>query len=96
MSADCRDGTLAVGLTITRRWCPTYPDYFAVSTSSPAKGAVLHVHNVAYVHAQPTVFQIAPRPLYVRAFDFVACKGIPRIVAAVGREVIVFYIGVDS
>ncbi|KAL1947489.1 hypothetical protein VTO73DRAFT_13213 [Trametes versicolor] len=78
------------------RWCPTYPDYFAVSTSSPAKGAVLHVHNVAYVHAQPTVFQIAPRPLYVRAFDFVACKGIPRIVAAVGREVIVFYIGVDS
>ncbi len=67
-----------------------------MSTSSPAKGAVLHVHNVAYVHAQPTVFQIAPRPLYVRAFDFVACKGIPRIVAAVGREVIVFYIGVDS
>ncbi|KAI0362809.1 hypothetical protein OH77DRAFT_1500401 [Trametes cingulata] len=78
------------------RWCPTYPDYFAVSTSSPAKGAVIHVHNVTYVHAQPTVFQIAPRPLYVRSFDFVACRGIPRIVAAVGREVIVFYIGVDS
>ncbi|KAI0822683.1 WD40-repeat-containing domain protein [Trametes gibbosa] len=78
------------------RWCPTYADYFAVSTSSAAKGAVIHVHNVAYVHAQPTVFQIAPRPLYVRAFDFVACRGIPRIVAAVGREVIVFYIGVDS
>ncbi|KAI0747773.1 hypothetical protein C8Q80DRAFT_1168378 [Daedaleopsis nitida] len=78
------------------RWCPTYPDYFALSTSSPAKGAVVHVHNVTYTHAQPTVFQIAPRPLYVRSFDFVAARGIPRIVAAVGREVIVFYIGVDS
>ncbi|KAL7283116.1 hypothetical protein ACG7TL_002541 [Trametes sanguinea] len=80
----------------TQRWCPTYPEYFALAPSSPAKGAVVHVHNVAYVHAQPTVFQIAPRPLYVRAFDFVACRGIPRIVAAVGREVVVFYIGVDS
>ncbi|TFK93162.1 hypothetical protein K466DRAFT_581249 [Polyporus arcularius HHB13444] len=78
------------------RWCPTYPDYFAVSTSSPAKGAVVHVHNVTYTHAPPTAFQIAPRPLYVRSFDFVAARGIPRIVAAVGREVVVFYIGVDS
>ncbi|KAI0670712.1 WD40-repeat-containing domain protein [Trametes maxima] len=78
------------------RWCPTYPDYFAVSTSSAARGAVIHVHNAAYVHAQPTVFQVAPRPLCVRAFDFVAGRGIPRIAAAVGREVIVFYIGVDS
>ncbi|CDO70585.1 hypothetical protein BN946_scf184636.g18 [Trametes cinnabarina] len=78
------------------RWCPTYPEYFALAASSPAKGAVVHVHNAAYVHAQPTAFQIAPRPLYVRSFDFVACRGIPRIVAAVGREVVVFYIGVDS
>ena len=78
------------------RWCPTYPDYFAISTSSPAKGAVIHVHNVTYSHAQPTAFQIAPRPLYVRSFDFIACRGIPRIVAAVGRDIIVFYIGVDS
>ncbi len=80
----------------SHRWCPTYPDYFAVSTSSPAKGAVVHVHNVTYTHAPPTAFQIAPRPLYVRSFDFVAARGIPRIVAAVGREVVVFYIGVDS
>ena len=78
------------------RWCPTYHDYFAVSTSNPAKGAVIHVHNVTYTHAQPTVFQIAPRPLCVRSFDFLATRGIPRIVAAVGRDVVVFYIGVDS
>ena len=78
------------------RWCPTYPDYFAISTGSPAKGAAIHVHNVAYPQAPPTAFQIAPRPLCVRAFDFVAGRGIPRIVAAVGRDVVVFYIGVDS
>ncbi|KAH9946415.1 WD40-repeat-containing domain protein [Epithele typhae] len=78
------------------RWCPTYPDYFAVSTRSPARGAAIHVHNVAYPHAPPTVFALARRPLYVRAFDFVACRGIPRIAAAVGRDVVVFYIGVDS
>ena len=78
------------------RWCPTYHDYFAVSTSSPAKGAAIHVHNVTYTHAQPTVFEVAQRPLFVRSFDFVAARGIPRIAAAVGREVVVFYIGVDS
>ena len=67
-----------------------------MSTSSPAKGAAIHVHNVTYTHAQPTVFEVAQRPLFVRSFDFVAARGIPRIAAAVGREVVVFYIGVDS
>ncbi len=57
---------------------------------------MIHVHNVTYTHAQPTVFQIASRPLYVRSFDFLAARGIPRIVAAVGRDVVIFYIGVDS
>jgi len=42
------------------------------------------------------VFIIASRPLYVRDFDFISEKGIPRIVAAIGREVVVFYIGVES
>ena len=79
-----------------RRWCPTYPEYFAVSTSSPARGAVVHVHNAAYPHAPPTAFHVAPRPLHVRAFDFVAGRGVPRIAAAVGRDVVVFYIGVDA
>ena len=49
-----------------------------------------------YIHAQPTAFNIATRPLYVRDFDFLGQKGIPRIAAAVGRELVVFYIGVDS
>lgn len=78
------------------RWCPSHHEYFAVTTNCPTKGAVIHVHNTGYIQAQPTVFQIAPRPLYVRDFDFIAEKGIPRIVAAVGREVVIFYIGVES
>ena len=94
--ASSRRALLTPGSISPFRWCPTYPDYFAVSTGSPAKGAVIHVHNVSYPHAQPTAFDIAQRPLYVRSFDFVACRGIPRIVAAVGRDIVVFYIGVDT
>lgn len=78
------------------RWSPTYSEYFAVTTNCPSKGGVIHVYNTNYLQAQPTVFAIAPRPLYVRDFDFVAEKGIPRIAAAVGRDVVIFYIGVDS
>ncbi|ETW85578.1 hypothetical protein HETIRDRAFT_309790 [Heterobasidion irregulare TC 32-1] len=77
------------------RWCQTFPDYFAISTRSPSKGAVIHVYNYSYVQAEPTVFNIGPRPLRVQDFDFLAMKGIPRIVAVVERQLIVFYIGVD-
>ncbi|THH20935.1 hypothetical protein EW146_g496 [Bondarzewia mesenterica] len=77
------------------RWCQTYPDYFAISTRSPAKGAVIHVYNAFHIHAEPTVFNIGPRPLRVHDFDFLATRGIPRIAAAVGRQLIVFCIGVE-
>ena len=78
-----------------RRWCPTYPEYFAIASSSPAKGAVLHLHNANYINALPTVLGIAPHPLHVRTFDWLAGKGIPRIAAGVGREVVIFYIGTE-
>ncbi|KAF5386974.1 hypothetical protein D9615_001774 [Tricholomella constricta] len=78
------------------RWCPTYPDYFAISTQSPSKGASIHVHNLNYFQAQPTIFTILPRPHLVQDFDFLAFRGIPRIVAAVGRTIFIFSIGVDS
>ncbi|KAI0792941.1 hypothetical protein C8Q75DRAFT_864251 [Abortiporus biennis] len=78
------------------RWCPTYPDYFAISTNSPTRGATIHVYNTTYINAEPTSLQVASKPLYIRDFDFLAEDGIPRIVAAVGRDVIVFYIGVES
>ena len=48
------------------------------------------------MNAQPTVFTLAPRPLQVRDFDFLATSGIPRIAAAVGSEAVIFYIGVES
>jgi len=78
------------------RWCPTFHEHFAISTRSPSKGAVIHVHNTAYINAQPTTFTLAPRPLQIRDFDFLATPGIPRIAAAVGQEVVIFYIGVES
>ncbi|CAL1703833.1 unnamed protein product [Somion occarium] len=78
------------------RWCPTFPEYFGVSTNSPIKGAVINVHHITYIDTEPTSFTVAPRPLYVRDFDFLATPGIPRIAAAVGRDVVIFYIGVES
>jgi hypothetical protein len=80
------------------RWCPTYPEYFAISTRSPgARGATIHVHSAlhAHAHVEPTSFTLAPRPLCVRDFDFLSLKGIPRIAAAVGHELVVFYIGLE-
>lgn len=78
------------------RWCPTYPEYFAISTQNPLKDAVIHVHNVNYTQAQPTVFNLNTRPHFVRGFDFLGLRGIPRIAAAVGQVLVVFSIGVDS
>ncbi|KAJ3761852.1 hypothetical protein EV360DRAFT_36960 [Lentinula raphanica] len=78
------------------RWCPTYPEYFAISTQSPLKGAVVHVYSTNYVYAQPTVFNVSQRPQYVRDFDFLATRGIPRLAVAVGRSVAIFPIGVES
>ena len=80
------------------RWCPTYPEYFAISTrNAGVRGATIHVHSAmhAHAHVEPTAFTLAPRPLCVRDFDFVPLKGIPRIAAAVGHEIIVFPIGVE-
>ncbi|KAJ7046506.1 hypothetical protein C8F04DRAFT_1060692 [Mycena alexandri] len=75
------------------RWCPSYPEYFAISTQSPAKGAVLNVHNINYPN--PTTMALAPRPHFIRDFDWLASRA-PRIAAAVGRKVIVFSVAVDS
>ncbi|KAF8163054.1 hypothetical protein B0H34DRAFT_649842 [Crassisporium funariophilum] len=77
------------------RWSYTYPEHFAISTQSPSKGAVIHVHNCNFVHAPPTIFNLLPKPHFIRDFDFLALAGIPRIAAAVGRTVIIFPIGVE-
>lgn len=77
-------------------WCHTYPEYFAISTQSPSKGAIVQVYNINFIQAQPTVFNLRPRPHFLRDFDFLAMRGIPRIAAAVGHTVMIFPIGIDS
>jgi len=78
------------------KWCPTYPDYFAICAQSPLKGAVIHIHNVNYLQTQPSIFNLLPKPHIVQDFDFLALRGVPRIAAAVGRSVFIFAIGVDQ
>ncbi|KAI0259972.1 hypothetical protein BC834DRAFT_961640 [Gloeopeniophorella convolvens] len=90
--------TFADGGAQRVRWCPTYPEYFARQRRRGGGGATLHVWHAAAQggHAQaPAAFALAPRPARVRDFDFVPLAGIPRIAAAVGRELVVFYIGVE-
>ncbi|KAF9052794.1 hypothetical protein BJ165DRAFT_1442892 [Panaeolus papilionaceus] len=78
------------------RWCPTYPEHFAISSRNPTKGAVISVFNCNYIHAQPSVFNLQSRPLIVSDFDFLSTPGIPRIVAAVGKMLRVFLIGTEA
>ncbi|KAJ7172752.1 hypothetical protein C8R46DRAFT_1087215 [Mycena filopes] len=75
------------------RWCPSYPEYFAISTQSPVKGAALNIHNINYPNA--TTMALAPRPHFIRDFDWLPSRT-PRIAAAVGRKVVVFSVAVDS
>ncbi|KAJ7098179.1 hypothetical protein B0H15DRAFT_772575 [Mycena belliarum] len=75
------------------RWCPTFPEYFAISTQSPGKGAVINLHHTGY--SQPTTMPLGPRPHFVRDFDWLAART-PRIAAAVGHKVVVFSVVVDS
>ena len=57
---------------------------------------MIHVHNCSFVHAAPTVFNLRPKPNFIRDFDFLALAGIPRIAAAIGQTVLIFSIGVES
>lgn len=79
--------------TTINRWCPTNPDYFAIAAHSIKRGAVLHVHNIGYVHAQPSIINVAPRPHRIRDFDFMALRGQPLLAIAFSQRVIVFSIG---
>ncbi|KAJ6546410.1 hypothetical protein DFH09DRAFT_927287 [Mycena vulgaris] len=86
--------TVLCGWTLTiSRWCPTFPDYFAISTQSPIKGAVINIHNTTYT--QPSAMALAPRPHFVRDFDWLSSRT-PRIAAAIGHQVVVFSVVVDS
>ncbi|KAH7908012.1 WD40-repeat-containing domain protein [Hygrophoropsis aurantiaca] len=76
------------------RWCPTNTDYFAIASHSPDKGAVIHVYNMNYVHAQPNIIHVASRPHRIRDFDFMANHSKSTLAVALGREIMVFSLGV--
>ncbi|KAJ7063043.1 WD40-repeat-containing domain protein [Mycena amicta] len=65
------------------RWCPTLPA-FAISSSS--KAATIYIHDLN--HSSPTTIVLAPRPHFLRDFDWIASRT-PRIAAAVGRRIMV-------
>lgn len=79
------------------RWCPTLTDFFAVSTGAAGKGGHIHLYNMSYSSTSPSILQVSTNRLhYVRDFDFVAEKNMPRMAAAVGRELIIFFAGRTS
>ncbi|THH10858.1 hypothetical protein EW145_g1064 [Phellinidium pouzarii] len=78
------------------RWCPSFPDYFAISAATVTSGgAVINVDNVRHLQTQATAIEIAPRPHRVTDFDWLASGNTPRLAVAVGRDVYVFPISVD-
>ncbi|PFH47674.1 hypothetical protein AMATHDRAFT_151584 [Amanita thiersii Skay4041] len=78
------------------RWCRTCPEYFATASRFPTQGAIVNVYNLNYIHAQPTTFNVASKPNTINAMDFISLPGIPRIVAATGRKLTVFFVGVNK
>ncbi|KIY64580.1 hypothetical protein CYLTODRAFT_380628 [Cylindrobasidium torrendii FP15055 ss-10] len=76
------------------RWCPTMDEYFAISSQSPSKGAIVEIHDSRYHGTQPHTICVKPRPHIIRDFDFISLPGLsPRIAVAVGRSVIIFPMG---
>jgi len=51
------------------KWCPTDPHLFAVSTTSPANGAIINVYHTSFP-GSPRSYQILPRPHRLRDFDW--------------------------
>jgi hypothetical protein len=76
------------------RWCRPFPEYFAVSSLSGVKGALISVWNMQFLHAPPKTFVLASKPIKVADFDFLGgSTAVPRIAAAFGHEIMVFAIG---
>ncbi|TFL05816.1 WD40-repeat-containing domain protein [Pterulicium gracile] len=75
------------------RWCDSDPGFFALASNSPLTGALISMRNISYVHAEPSVLLVAPRPRYIRDFNFLSSSGPARVAAAVGHELIIFSLG---
>ncbi|KAF7295232.1 WD-REPEATS-REGION domain-containing protein [Mycena indigotica] len=75
------------------RWSPTLPA-FAISSRSPTKGATLNIHQLTHA-SSPTTIVLAPRPHFVRDFDWIFLRT-PRIAAAVGRRIMILRVEIDT
>jgi hypothetical protein len=82
--------------TLLRRWCKSSPDYCAVSSRAPQSGAVIYLYNLLYMHAPPTIVNIAPRPLVVSDYDFVSISGSSFLAVAVNTQLTVVPAKVES
>jgi len=79
------------------RWSPSSPDCFAIAARSSSRGAVIQIHDMRYVHAQPSTINIAPKPHIIRDFDFISSRGGAAVIAAaVGRELVLSSVELDS
>lgn len=77
------------------RWCPSYPEFFAIASSVSNKGAVIVISSVNHWQTPANPITIEPRPHRITDFDWLATQGVPRIAAAVGRKVYIFPINMD-
>jgi len=78
------------------RWCRGVPGCFGITSQSPSMGAVVHIHNMRYIYAQPSVVDVAPKPNIIRDFDFISSQGTSIIAAAVGRQLVLLSVDLDS
>lgn len=53
------------------------------------------VHSTHHLQAQTATIQIAPQPHRLVDFDWIGNRGIPRLAAAVGTDVLIFPISLD-
>ncbi|KAF8511145.1 WD40-repeat-containing domain protein [Hysterangium stoloniferum] len=79
------------------RWCPTTPDLFALSSHSPLEDAAIHVHNTSYMQSVPRRIVVRSRPHRIKDFDWLCVPkpAFPRLVAAIGRSIVVVDLGSD-
>ncbi|KIJ35701.1 hypothetical protein M422DRAFT_180342, partial [Sphaerobolus stellatus SS14] len=82
------------------RWSPISTTLFAISSHSPLEDAAILIQDTRFDKLDPRRIVLKPRPHRVRDFDWLRGSGVgvaePRIVAAVGRKVMVVDIGREA
>ena len=89
-----------VTLSLSISWSPTSTTLFALCSHSPLEDAAILIQDTRFDKLDPRRIVLKPRPHRVRDFDWLRGSGIgngePRIVAGVGRKVMVIDIGGEA